>query len=218
MSSSPFSATLAAIGGGDPVGPATGEARQPEQQEQQEQQLTDPPVAQDGRIRTRSFPQSLIDQAAAGQDARASSVRTTWTTAPRALPHASPEGDAERLMEQANAAAAQQLKADMREFALGHPCAGLSDWGRESTWARDTGGEVGADGCGVRVLGGVWEHLWCAPWLVCPHAASFKLLYMTVSLTARTGCPVGRRSKPKSSNFCDVFGRVLRQQQLGTRR
>jgi hypothetical protein len=91
---------------------------------------------------------------------RASPGRTTWTTMPRASPRASLEGEAERLMEQANAAAAQQLKADMREFALSHPGAVLSDWGRQSTWARDTGGEVGADGCGVRILGGVWEHLW----------------------------------------------------------
>jgi hypothetical protein len=167
MSSSPFSATLAAIGGGDAVGPATGKDRRPGQQEQRP---VEPLIAreaerrrlrsQDGRIRTRSFPQTLIDQAAAGQDVRASPGRTTWTTVPKASPRASPEGEAERLMEEANAAAAQQLKADMRQFALGRPGASLSDWGRESMWARDTGGEVGADGCGVRVLGGVWEHLW----------------------------------------------------------
>lgn len=163
MSSSPFSATLAAIGGGDPMG-----AKDPrlEQRAGRPPDLTTRDAAglpqhQDGRIRTRSFPQSLIDQAAAGQDLRPSPGRTTWTTAPRASPrYASAEGEAERLMEQANAAAARQLKDDMREFALGHPGAGLSDWGRESTWARDTGGEIGADGCGVRVLGGVWETLW----------------------------------------------------------
>lgn len=164
MSSSPFSATLAAIGGGDPVGGAAAAAGNDRQLAQQEQRPAEPLIAreagQDGRIRTRSFPQSLIDQAAAGQDVRASPGRTTWTTMPRASPRASLEGEAERLMEQANAAAAQQLKADMREFALSHPGAVLSDWGRQSTWARDTGGEVGADGCGVRILGGVWEHLW----------------------------------------------------------
>ena len=164
MSSSPFSATLAAIGGGDPMG------AKDQRLNQRERQPSEPAIArgaaglpphQDGRIRTRSFPQSLIDQAAAGQDVRPSPGRTTWTAAPRASPrHESAEGEAERLMEQANAAAARQLKDDMREFALGHPGAGLSDWGRESTWARDTGGEVGADGCGVRVLGGVWENLW----------------------------------------------------------
>lgn len=161
MSSSPFSATLAAINGGA-EGPAVG------CNESHKQQQADPLIArqvgarsQDGRIRTRSFPQSLIDQAASGHEVKASPGKTTWTAVPRASPrNASPEGEAESLMEQANAAAAKQLKEDMREFALGHPSAGLNDWGRESAWSRDTGGEVDADGCGVRVLGGVWERLW----------------------------------------------------------
>ena len=166
MSSSPFSATMAAIGGGSAAAvDSKGPHRLPERSLETSPRQGEPLIArsrsQDERIRTRSFPQSLIDHAGSGQDVRASPGRTTWTAVPRSSPRrGSPEGEAERLMEQANAVAAQQLKDDMREFALRHPSAALGDWGRESAWARDTGGEVGADGCGVRVLGGVWEHLW----------------------------------------------------------
>ena len=122
--------------------------------------------SQDGRIRTRSFPQALLEHAASGHEVTASPGRTTWTAQARLHERqASPDGtgatdDAMRLMEAANAAAAQQLKADMREFVLGHPRAGLADWGRKSVWARDTGGDVSQDGASVRVLGGVWDDLW----------------------------------------------------------
>lgn len=186
MSASPFSAALAAVSGGSAPPVAAAAAHGADQDEQEDDRpliarrehsggFQEPrSSSQDERIRTRSFPQSLLDHAATGREVRASPGRTTWTAAPKASPRltssprlaspqlASPDGmgEAERLMEQANAAAAQQLKADMREFALGNPRAGLADWGRESAWARDTGGDVGADGCGVRVLGGVWEDLW----------------------------------------------------------
>ena len=122
--------------------------------------------SQDGRIRTRSFPKALLEHAASGHAVTASPGRTTWTAQARLHEQtASPDGtggtgDAMRLMEAANAAAAQQLKADMREFVLGHPRAGLADWARESVWARDTGGDVSEGGASVRVLGGVWEDLW----------------------------------------------------------
>lgn len=162
MSSSPFSATLAAIRGGElAVDGAKG--FQQGRQHQAEPLIVRQAraLSQDERIRTRSFPQSLIDHAASGSDVKASPGRTTWTAVPRASPRQeSSDGEAESLMVQANAAAAQQLKNDMRDFVLEHPSASLSDWGRESAWASDTGGEVGADGCGVRVLGGVWELLW----------------------------------------------------------
>ena len=61
--------------------------------------------------------------------------------------------DAVELMESANAEAREGLLADMRAYALANPRATLADWGRESEWARDTGGEG-------RVQGGVWEVLW----------------------------------------------------------
>eukprot|EP01046_Picozoa_sp_COSAG06_P008414 COSAG06_NODE_425_length_15907_cov_254.424469_3_plen_400_part_00 len=167
MSASPFSAALAAVSGGSAPPVAAAAAHGADQDEQEDDRpliarrehsggFQEPrSSSQDERIRTRCFPQSLLDHAATGREVRASPGRTTWTAAPK-----DGMGEAERLMEQANAAAAHQLKADMREFALGNPRAGLADWGRESAWARDTGGDVGADGCGVRVLGGVWEDLW----------------------------------------------------------